>query len=73
MARIRFVGDFATCAWLGVKFQQGQVGLPTTGLRRTSWTASPGTLTSRSRASGEDRSPIQGVGGPGRWPPSVPP
>ena len=24
MARIRFVGDSATCAWLGVKFQQGE-------------------------------------------------
>ncbi len=24
MARIRFVGDSATCAWLGVKFQHGE-------------------------------------------------
>lgn len=24
MARIRFVGDSATCAWLGVTFQHGE-------------------------------------------------
>lgn len=24
MARIRFVGDSPTCAWLGVKFQHGE-------------------------------------------------
>ncbi|HLZ84881.1 MAG TPA: hypothetical protein VKQ54_15060 [Caulobacteraceae bacterium] len=24
MARIRFVGDSATCAWLGVKFRHGE-------------------------------------------------
>jgi len=24
MARVRFVGDSASCAWLGVKFQRGE-------------------------------------------------